>query len=117
MYAVAFDLTVADTEKYHPKGVASAYTEIGAILARFGFLNPSATSEPFVLSNGQILRPLSRHPATDYFFPNCVVSQFVNAGAFISFCKPVSILAMGVRSLLSEQEALRCPASTWRSAL
>ncbi len=37
MYAVAFDLTVADTEKYHPKGVASAYTEIGAILARFGF--------------------------------------------------------------------------------
>lgn len=29
MYAVAFDLVVADTEKYHPKGVTQAYTEIG----------------------------------------------------------------------------------------
>ena len=25
MYAVAFDLTVADTEKHHPKGVSQAY--------------------------------------------------------------------------------------------
>ena len=37
MYAVAFDLVVADTEQHHPKGVAQAYTEIGAILAEFGF--------------------------------------------------------------------------------
>lgn len=37
MYAVAFDLVVADTEHHHPKGVAQAYTEIGAILAEFGF--------------------------------------------------------------------------------
>lgn len=37
MYAVAFDLVVADTEKYHAKGVTQAYTEIGAILAEHGF--------------------------------------------------------------------------------
>jgi virulence-associated protein VapD len=37
MYAVAFDLTVADTEKHHPKGVSQAYTEIGAILGEHGF--------------------------------------------------------------------------------
>ena len=37
MYAVASDLVVADTEKYHPKGVAQAYTEIGAVLAEYGF--------------------------------------------------------------------------------
>jgi len=32
MYAVAFDLVVADTEKHHSKGVTQAYTEIGAVL-------------------------------------------------------------------------------------
>jgi virulence-associated protein VapD len=37
MYAVSFDLTVADTEKNHPKGVSQAYTEIGAILGEHGF--------------------------------------------------------------------------------
>lgn len=37
MYAVAFDLTVADTEKNHPKGVSQAYTEIGDILGEHGF--------------------------------------------------------------------------------
>lgn len=37
MYAIAFDLVVADTEQYHPKGVTAAYTEIGAVLADYGF--------------------------------------------------------------------------------
>ena len=37
MYAVAFDLVVADTQQPHPTGVAQAYTEIGAILAERGF--------------------------------------------------------------------------------
>jgi virulence-associated protein VapD len=37
MYAVAFDLTAVDTEKYHPKGVSQAHTEIGAILGEHGF--------------------------------------------------------------------------------
>ena len=37
MYAVAFDLTVADTEQHHPKGISQAYTEIGAVLGEHGF--------------------------------------------------------------------------------
>ena len=37
MYAVAFDLVVADTQQHHPKGVAQAYSEIGAVLADYGF--------------------------------------------------------------------------------
>ena len=37
MYAIAFDLVVADTEQHHPKGVTQAYTEIGAVLAEHGF--------------------------------------------------------------------------------
>ncbi len=37
MYAVAFDLVVADTEQHHPKGVAQAYSDIGSILNQYGF--------------------------------------------------------------------------------
>lgn len=37
MYAVAFDLSVADTQKNHPKGVSQAYVEIGGVLAGYGF--------------------------------------------------------------------------------
>ncbi len=37
MYAIAFDLVVADTEKNHPKGISHAYTDIGSILNSFGF--------------------------------------------------------------------------------
>ena len=37
MFAIAFDLTVADTESSHPKGVSQAYADIGSVLASFGF--------------------------------------------------------------------------------
>ncbi|KGQ62500.1 virulence factor [Avibacterium avium] len=37
MYAISFDLIVADTEENHPKGVTQAYTDIGTTLNRFGF--------------------------------------------------------------------------------
>jgi virulence-associated protein VapD len=37
MYAGAFDLTIADAEKHHPKGMAKAYKEIGAVLMEHGF--------------------------------------------------------------------------------
>lgn len=37
MYAIAFDLVVADTEIHHPKGVRQAYIDIGALLAAHGF--------------------------------------------------------------------------------
>ena len=52
MYAVAFDLVVAETQKHHPRGVTQAYTEIGAVLGRH------ATFAPFALSSGRILLPL-----------------------------------------------------------
>jgi virulence-associated protein VapD len=37
MFAIAFDLVVADTERHHPKGVLQAYTDIADVLQRFGF--------------------------------------------------------------------------------
>jgi virulence-associated protein VapD len=37
MFAIAFDLVVADTEKHHPKGISQAYSDIGSTLRRFGF--------------------------------------------------------------------------------
>ncbi|EOO3774675.1 virulence factor, partial [Escherichia coli] len=37
MYAISFDLTVADTEKHHPKGVSQAYNDISSTLKRYGF--------------------------------------------------------------------------------
>jgi virulence-associated protein VapD len=37
MYAMAFDLIVAEAEKHHPKSVTQAYAEIGAVLGEHGF--------------------------------------------------------------------------------
>ncbi len=37
MFAIAFDLVVANTEKHHPKGISQAYTDVGSMLERFGF--------------------------------------------------------------------------------
>ncbi|MEI9965697.1 MAG: virulence factor [Caulobacteraceae bacterium] len=37
MYAIAFDLTVAEVEALHPRGYQAAYAEIGAALRRFDF--------------------------------------------------------------------------------
>lgn len=37
MFAIAFDLIVAETEKHHPKGVTQAYTDIATALAGCGF--------------------------------------------------------------------------------
>lgn len=37
MYAVAFDLVVADTEQHHPKGISQACADIGAVLNAQGF--------------------------------------------------------------------------------
>ena len=37
MYAVAFDLVVADRERHHPKGVSQAYADIASILNEYGF--------------------------------------------------------------------------------
>jgi len=37
MFAIAFDLVVADAEKHHPKGVSQAYADIGSTLEQLGF--------------------------------------------------------------------------------
>jgi virulence-associated protein VapD len=37
MFAIGFDLVVAETAERHPRGVTQAYTDIGAVLNRFGF--------------------------------------------------------------------------------
>ncbi|MEY4293272.1 MAG: hypothetical protein RLZZ546_1040 [Bacteroidota bacterium] len=37
MYAIAFDLVVANTQKNHPKGVSQAYIDIGSTLMEYGF--------------------------------------------------------------------------------
>ena len=37
MYAIAFDLVVADTLTHHPRGVAQAYADISVVLEAYGF--------------------------------------------------------------------------------
>ncbi len=37
MFAIAFDLVVADTARHHPKGVSQADADIGGTLVGFGF--------------------------------------------------------------------------------
>ena len=37
MFAIAFDLTVAEAERSHPKGVSRAYSDIAATLETFAF--------------------------------------------------------------------------------
>ncbi len=39
MFAIAFDLVVAQVEQRHPKGVPQAYTDIRQALERHGFTN------------------------------------------------------------------------------
>ncbi len=37
MFAITFDLVVAETNKHHPKNVTQAYNDIACTLERFGF--------------------------------------------------------------------------------
>lgn len=37
MFAIAFDLVVADVSLHHPSGVSAAYNEIGATVRKYGF--------------------------------------------------------------------------------
>ena len=38
MFAIAFDLVVADTLQHHPRGVTQAYLDIRNVLTGFGFV-------------------------------------------------------------------------------
>jgi hypothetical protein len=56
MFAIAFDLVVADTEKHHPKGVSQAYTDIAVTLAHYVLpsgrnASPSCSSSRFPSSD------------------------------------------------------------------
>ncbi len=42
MFAIAFELTVADAKAYHPTGVSQAYTDIGNTLARYDYRHAQA---------------------------------------------------------------------------
>jgi virulence-associated protein VapD len=48
MFAIAFDMVVADLLEHHPKGISSAYTDIGKTLAPFGFerIQGASTCQP-----------------------------------------------------------------------
>ena len=37
MFAIAFDLVVADAEEHHPRGATAAYADIGSTLGKFDF--------------------------------------------------------------------------------
>ena len=37
MFAIAFDLVVADAEKHHARGATAAYADIASTLRKFGF--------------------------------------------------------------------------------
>jgi virulence-associated protein VapD len=37
LFAVAFDLVIADVERHHPKGVPQAYNDVAKTLAGYGF--------------------------------------------------------------------------------
>ncbi|MGE9295420.1 MAG: virulence factor [Puniceicoccales bacterium] len=37
MFAIAFDLVVAEALRHHPKGVSQAYSDVGTTLGQFGF--------------------------------------------------------------------------------
>lgn len=84
MYAVAFDLVVADTEQHHPRGVAQAYSDIGSILNQYGFRRVQGSL--YVTDNEDMAR-LSRH---------CVLKR--------GFQNPCAIFA---RSALSNGRTLR----------
>jgi len=37
MLAIAFDLTVAEVERLHPRSIPAAYADIGRVMARHGY--------------------------------------------------------------------------------
>ena len=55
MFAIVFDLVVAETEQHHPKGVTQAYVDIGATLRSFSLLTQYVTYAHSVSNSGRIL--------------------------------------------------------------
>lgn len=72
MFAIAFDLVVAQTQAVHPKGVTQAYAEIGATLARYGFNRIQGSV--YVVENEDLANLLQAMNALKAmtWFPHCV---------------------------------------------
>ena len=71
MFAVAFDLVVADTRKHHPVGVTAAYREIGDVLAKYGFIWTQGSL--YLLKNKdltQLFKALNALKALPWFPPS-----------------------------------------------
>ncbi len=72
MYAISFDLTVADTEKAHPVGVAQAYADIGKILAQFHFKRMQGSLYVTDNENMAVLFQAITTPKSQSWFPQSV---------------------------------------------
>lgn len=72
MFAIAFDLVVAETQSVHPKGVTQAYADIGATLARYGFRRIQGSV--YVVENEDLANLLQAMNALKalVWFPQCV---------------------------------------------
>ena len=72
MFAIAFDLVVADTNAHHPKGAPYAYTEIASELSKFGFRRIQGSV--YVVDNEDMANLFSALNALKAlnWFPKCV---------------------------------------------
>lgn len=57
MFAIAFDLVVADTAEHHPRGVTAVYANIGAAWKRHGF--ERIQGSVYVCENNDMANPFA----------------------------------------------------------
>jgi virulence-associated protein VapD len=72
MFAISFDMTVAEMKRYHPRGVPGAYADIGRTLQRYGF--EWTQGSVYLTRNddmGQLLAAILALKALPWF-PKCV---------------------------------------------
>ena len=72
MFAIAFDLVVADAQVVHPKGVTQAYGDIGTTLARYGFRRIQGSVYVVVDEDLAILLQAMNALKALVWFPQCV---------------------------------------------
>ncbi len=71
MFAIAFDLVVANTERYHPKGVPQAYADISALLQQYGFLHIQGSLYVCQEENmSQLFMAIAELQSLDWFPPS-----------------------------------------------
>lgn len=72
MFAIAFDLVVAQTAERHPKGVSQAYADIGLCLSKFGFTRVQGSL--YITDSDNLVQLFQAIEALKNFdwFPDCV---------------------------------------------